>query len=63
MSPRFTFSICVMYDFISEKDTMRQLKGGKVKGIYCTEKYTMKKLQLTDDFLLDFSKLIKSPKY
>ena len=35
MLSRFTFSICVMYDFISEKDTMRQLKGGKVKGIYC----------------------------
>ena len=54
MSPRFTFSICVMYDFISEKDTMRQLKGGKVKGIYCTEKFTMKELQWKHDFLLDF---------
>ena len=38
MSSRFTFSICVKYDFISEKDTMRQLKGGKVKGIYCINK-------------------------
>ena len=59
MLSRFTFSICVMYDFISEKDTMRQLKGGKVKGIHCTETFTMKKLQWTHDFLRDFCKLIK----